>query len=782
LESYRPGTDYQSLRWLTQIKVGIEETQFPEPAIQVSQAPKTIKTQHGAKIFPRRRLLGKVLANDRITVKAAHTDTLRMEDTRQTVSNERGKLFMMYQLLNARFVIAANADMHVPVAKLNQHIVQTSAMVQRPKKAKARQNRKPAHDTGSSSSQPEQKDQTSSLAQVRMQLNDLLFGSMGTQLKSLQESDPAHQSGLVTQVLRFSNPAQPTWATPNDASSELKEVNDQLSQLVIQSTHLQLRSLQGPEQVVLTQLATQAPGAEASLQVPVPVVTVATQTTVPNSYANPTFVGLSTQGPDEPEYSSSPQNDYSKSMDSHSKEQAPPRIDQDSAKVSQSAPQNVQLKEPPLYVEAFYKNQQIVQGASSVMRTRESAGEENEVQGLRLTHAPGHWPTYTRTNPAQAQQEIVPLVGEATLAFMSKFPGIQQDPGLGILLVQVPSGWNVELSDPAGEAQAPGIAGNQKLYFDLSGNYVGRESMETAGTVAFFNVSAGMKLIYLSMKDNKDENAQPQPVPVPQRPLAGAVTFPVFPGTASSVDLTDYAVSTVEGRVVIDNNQATGETSSLVSAEINVVGSSAQVATAGSDGKFRLENVLTFSNYPVFVEVSPVETNQSLSQITHGYKHRYEVNPRKANHLRLHLNSIEKVQSWKDQVPEGTPLVEDQGIVVAHLHQIMETYSELSLTPVIIPVLSFEGLRADLSSPEVLTCTLTEEDHLRVPAKGYSTVLAREEKKVIGFDLVDGFFEIKLIDQQGNSIFSSFFPASSNVINVFGSPKRRGSHSGPAAD
>jgi hypothetical protein len=248
-----------------------------------------------------------------------------------------------------------------------------------------------------------------------------------------------------------------------------------------------------------------------------------------------------------------------------------------------------------------------------------------------------------------------------------------------------------------------------------------------------------------------------------------------MPGTVTSIDLTRYSVGTFSGKVEMTNNTETGESSQLMSATVSVVGSSSDGVVTNSKGEFTLRDVLTFGNYPLYAEVSPIERNMTMSdQITSGYKHRFSFTP-DSNFLSFPIQSVERVQSWKDQIPG---ISEQNGMVVAHIEHVKDAYSDSDLIPVIQPVFnhsSNEVNRADLSYGGAIVCSLSKVDRVQLPSMSHSLsgvvtssspFLQQDTNRVLGIELPENeLMELKLIDLNGRKVFSSFVLGSRYVIN-----------------
>jgi hypothetical protein len=421
------------------------------------------------------------------------------------------------------------------------------------------------------------------------------------------------------------------------------------------------------------------------------------------------------------------------------------------------------------FAEAFTKGDVPVLGAWSEMRTIENVSRNGIVEGWQLTKTQDglHWPTLNRVGLGFAKKPVK-LVHSHVIRDFDRFMGIQQDPNLGIVMVELASGWDAEFSAIGSGTNPDQSAAGTPIYFDSLGNYIGREGLRSNGTAAYPNAIPGFRMIYLTLRDTSNPSSTP---------ISGSVAFPVFPGVMTTLDFTEpnfkAGMTELVGKVTLKNNSLAGESSQIVNGTARVVGSDRGIAHIASDGTFKIPDVITFAGYPIFVEIDAVERNDAMDGTFVGLTHRYQLLPRELKNAVFPRQSREKVQNWIDQLPSG---VSDKGgFAVVNASKVISAMPNAILTPSIEIISSSAQPPADPAHYGPKTCALAPDERLQIPRvtrsidghfRQYVAPMQRDEKRFVGMEIPDGLFEAKLFDENGNVVWSMLAPSSPEVINV----------------
>jgi hypothetical protein len=119
--------------------------------------------------------------------------------------------------------------------------------------------------------------------------------------------------------------------------------------------------------------------------------------------------------------------------------------------------------------------------------------------------------------------------------------------------------------------------------------------------------------------------------------------------------------------------------------------------------------------------------------------------------------------------------VNEEALVIAYLSKKISNSIENYLNPVIQPVLNSSGFRTNLSYGGAKACPVSDQDQIQYPNEtesvdrvltSFSAPLQNNDRKVIGFNLVEGLNEVKLLDDNQRKVWSVFVPASRRVVNV----------------
>jgi hypothetical protein len=517
--------------------------------------------------------------------------------------------------------------------------------------------------------------------------------------------------------------------------------------LFYESVNLQLRAMQGPEALESIRLAKQqvvpAEKSEPQVSTQVASTTGATSPSVPAAAAYSVVVNTQSHPEQVPPVNTQKTERNTHALTGPSEKTLPENDPRAETEAVQNAPR---------FIEAFKKDQIEIANVRSEMRTQEA--EIDGAVGWELSQALDHMPVLRWKHPLE-RNVTTPMVSNQVIQDFATFFRVHQDSKSGLVLISIPAGWAVKFSAIGTGPTPDRPAADQPLYFDMEGNYLGRDSMNTGGIVAFPNAVEGLRMVNVSLVPTGGQTGPD---------LAGAVAFPVFAGTTTYLDFSQPGVRTLEGKVAVKNNPSLGESTSLIKSTINVIGPLALNQKANDAGAFRLENVLTFGNYPIYIDVDSDERNETSEEAVPGYTHRYAVLPSEMHKVSLIRYSREKIQSWKDVLPGGVP--DESPIAVGHFSKIVRRYSSGSLIP---------EVSSNFGESFGRPCPLSDDDHIQAPQHArsitgkstwYAPALLDDEKRVVGFEMANGIFEMKLLDAQRKSVWSMFAPASPDVVNI----------------
>lgn len=366
----------------------------------------------------------------------------------------------------------------------------------------------------------------------------------------------------------------------------------------------------------------------------------------------------------------------------------------------------VELAEPE-FREAFTQDQILV-GVQSEMITSEESGA-----GWRSYRLDGFWPTVTRARPRQT----VPLISENSAQLLALTSGSRAQKAAGVVFGKIPPGWTVSLSGR-----------NERGVF-LNSDYQAVSSFSVDGerSFAFVNAAPGAQLLILKGQSSRDQ---------------GLVAIPVLAGQATHVDLTRLTFRKLAGFVY---NAESNDPYPLAGIQVRLSGTSGLDVFTGADGYFEIPEVLTVSDYPVYLE-----TDQAG-----GFTHRYEIGPDNMDNAILYRLGNQQISEWVDQL-EGGVSAESGLAVVAVPSTVMDQAGTRKLRPRITSLLANPSL-----IPE--TYTISPSGELKVQRSIYSKL-----PRFVSVQLSEGPFAAELIDETDQLVWSHLLIAQPRIINILG--------------
>ncbi|MFL5812665.1 MAG: hypothetical protein ACJ763_03740 [Bdellovibrionia bacterium] len=354
-----------------------------------------------------------------------------------------------------------------------------------------------------------------------------------------------------------------------------------------------------------------------------------------------------------------------------------------------------------------------VSGGSKSYVSKE-AGSQNS--GWVLAKAADHWPTLARRSAVG-----IPLISKNTSKLLSTLAGATLESEAGIVFGKLPSGWTVRLS---GRSERP-------IFLNARNQTISPSTLEGERYFAFLNVAPGAHLAYLANRSGVEE---------------GAVGLAVVGGAATFADLTTLRKSTVTGKI-LDGSDA--QTRAMAGATVRVLGALSTHTESSRNGSFRIENVLTVGDYPIYIET---DSNG-------GYTHRYQLAPSKLQKVLLYRLSPSAIQTWTSQL-EGA-ISPDSGIMIAAVPSIAATPGTRGrLTPVVQSLAANPTLR-----PEVYT--LSSGGQMQV-----GQALDAQNTRFVSVQVPEGPAIAKVVDSEKpadkNLVWSEMLMVSPAVVNIVG--------------
>ncbi len=375
-----------------------------------------------------------------------------------------------------------------------------------------------------------------------------------------------------------------------------------------------------------------------------------------------------------------------------------------------SAQENVSLAP---FVEAFQSNIKI-EDVKAEWITQEGS------KGWQVSIAPSHWSTVSWSNLQPSESDVVPLLSNNTALTLARLAGVTLQSQTGIVFGKFPSGWDVEFS---GRAEHP-------LFLDNQDPPRADYSSKMGGYFVMLNAAPGAQLIYLTSRTGYG---------------TGAVTFPVMAGTATYLDLTEITSSSLTGKVLSVNNRPSGEANYLKNVIVRVIGQASAVTSTDPVGAFALDNVLTFSDYPFFIETDKGST---------GFTHRYRMAPGNMDQVSLFRIPSWQIRDYLGQLEGGVS--SSSGVVVAALPHLVNSHPGYPFIPSVRSIPSSTSL-----VPETYTFSPENDLHVNSPLIG-------DSNRFLGVEIPEGPVVTQVTDENKNVIWSELNVSSPGVINVVG--------------
>jgi hypothetical protein len=385
--------------------------------------------------------------------------------------------------------------------------------------------------------------------------------------------------------------------------------------------------------------------------------------------------------------------------------QSPIHIDALAMAPSVPAPvQKVSNQVMPL-VEAFDWSTAVSSGRYSPFSQEAS----NQI-GWGIAQATEHWSTLARGNLS-----AVPMISNNATKLLSAIAGTSLQAETGILFGKIPSGWNVRVS---GRAEPP-------IVLNAQNQVVAPQNTDGERYFAFLNVAPGAHLVYLADRAGVEE---------------GAVGVIALRGTSTYTDLTAISHTTLAGRVL----DGAGETSGgLSKVTVRVLGNTSSVTQTDDHGHFSIPNVMTVSDYAVFLETDAAD----------GNTHRYQIHPHQPQALTLYRLSASAIQVWLDQL-EGS-ISPESGLVITALPS---TLTKASASARIRPYIRSLSPSATLQ-PEVYTIDPTGQLEI-------DSALSPDKNRFISVQVPEGPALVTIADANQQALWSDLIVSSPGVVNL----------------
>lgn len=340
--------------------------------------------------------------------------------------------------------------------------------------------------------------------------------------------------------------------------------------------------------------------------------------------------------------------------------------------------------------------------------------QESRDQGWVLAEAQGHWPTLARK-----QSTPIPLISKNTGRLLSTLSNASLQMEAGIVFGKVPAGWSVRLS---GRSERP-------VFLNAQNQSISAAMLEGERYFAFLNAAPGSHLLSLTNSIGVEE---------------GAVGIAILGGTATFVDFSSVKKVTVSGRV-LDGSDA--QTRAMPHVSVRALGAANARAETRENGTFTIENVMTVSDYPIYLETDTAE----------GYTHRYQIRPSQAKAATLYRLSPAAIQTYLNQL-EGTVSPESGVIIAALPNTIAAQGAQAKLIPSVRPIGPSPTLQ-----PEIYTLSASGQMQpaFRAPMNGQAT-------RFVSVQVPEGPAIATLSDHQDKPVWSEMLMVSPAVIHLIG--------------
>ncbi len=395
------------------------------------------------------------------------------------------------------------------------------------------------------------------------------------------------------------------------------------------------------------------------------------------------------------------------------------------------------ISEKQLFVRAFDRDLTPLEAVRTEMislektprgvRGWQESSKEGNLSGLDSgMAAEKYWATVSWVDPKEKNLAPIPLVGTNTIRILeSKFGGHLEG---GIVFGKVASDWAIKF-------------GSENVKHPIFLNERFEVMSADASHLPRYFVIAGVT----------EETGLIQLVST-QFPWSGSVRFPVLQGKATYLDLSRPELRKISGQVV-DRESAYHSTKTEPSV-VRVAGQSAPWTKTDSKGFFQLNQVLTFSHYPVFLDVQ----REGITTL------RYRVLPEKLGAVVFYRMKEKEIDSWRaqlnlfhqDRQSGAFALNRESPLVVGYLRNPIARYSDLDLLPFLrlLPARPSWAPVAYVRSPG----GLLEKD----------VYLSVHDSRVVGAHLANAGFLMGIHGEDGQTLYSEWGYTSPSVVNVLG--------------
>lgn len=365
------------------------------------------------------------------------------------------------------------------------------------------------------------------------------------------------------------------------------------------------------------------------------------------------------------------------------------------------------------FVDGFDVSSEIHLAFADVV-SHEGLASGNQAKWTRIT-APAYWPTLALV---QSHALGTPLFSQNTLQYVEMNSKIYQQAGTGMVMIRVLNGWRAKLS----------ARSEEPIYLDATGQVLADEKASGVRLAFFKNVEPGGHLLYMTQSTGE----------------AGAISFPVEPGTLTYLDPERPKISHFNGHVLSTLNARP-----IRFAQVRVLGRAASAFT-DHQGYFQMENVIAFNHYPLIVE----------TEHSKGYVHRYHMSSSQLSNAELYRVDSKMYDAWTSELEGG--ISSQGGVLFAAIPEAVMKAPSHELSPKITPFLEGGTLQAE-SYP------LTQEGHLfNLSPTGEVELIkkiTRQSPRFVSVHLSEGVHTATL--QEGaETVWSEMINASPNVIQI----------------
>ena len=397
----------------------------------------------------------------------------------------------------------------------------------------------------------------------------------------------------------------------------------------------------------------------------------------------------------------------------------------------ESAPTPVSSSVIARYFEAFESGFIAVSDVVVQFISKEHLELSNQDRGWALAFNSDHWPTLHWVDPSMPQTDGVPLI-EGRKVQNLLIAGIHQESAAGIVFGKVLENWTVSFGPEDFLSGQTGTLQNEPLYFELQGSRY----------FAFINVNPGSRVI--SMQSQNGEG--------------GGIALPVRAGTATYLDLSQISRQTLSGRFLSLSDQTP-----LAGVSLRVLGQNAAVAVSHEDGRFRVKNVFTAGNYPVFIDSNSLLPTQydpqtgipEAEKIVPHYIQRYRALPERMMQLIFSRIDDSEVEYLVDRYREKVS--PESGFVMAILPQIVAAHSSLNLSPSVQSLVGVSAL-----TPSVRTLLFGGGTLKGAPLQ------QNVADEFIAVNVSEGPAVAQVNDPRGDLVWGELIFISPGVVNIIG--------------